>query len=572
MMLLPVASRGFRLPTVLTPVAWCAGLLALGFVAGPAAAAGPGGTAPATAAADEPAFAYTSVAGDTLIGLGRRFLVDPAQWPELQRVNRVANPRRIPVGTVLQIPLRLMATEPVPARVLAASGDVRGPDGQPVAAGQAVPPGGSLRTGDGQATVQLVDGTVLRLRPASQLQVATSQRVPQAGATQSGVQLQQGQVEVKAAKTPPGGRPGFRLTTPQGLLGVRGTEFRVAVDGTAELTRGEVLEGRVATEGRAGGPAQLVDAGYGVLVDRAGQVAPPVKLLPAPDLAGLPALQERPLVRFTVNPLPGAVAWRGQVAADASFETVLADNRATGPELRFADLPDGRYILRVRAEDANGLQGLDAQHPFTLKARPEPPLPNAPSPRAVMPVGKVDFAWTTSAEARSYRLQIAAADDFRQTLRDERGITATAWPLEGLPPGVYHWRLASERSATDQGPWGAVNRFELRKLPAPPGPPKIGEDSIRLTWEGQPGQTYELQFARDAAFATPVLVRQTAETTLEATMPGTGRFFVRLRAKDPDGFQGPYTAAQQFDVPNCLRDGQRRCVLAADAAWVLTAP
>jgi len=561
-----------REPLFLKPVAWCAGLLMLGLLAPGGLAAQPAAGA-AGAGAAEPVFTYTSVAGDTLIGLGRRLLADPAQWPELQRVNRIANPRRLPVGTALQIPLRLMVTEPLPARVVAVSGDVRGPDGQPVAAGQAVPQGGSLRTGNGQATVQLVDGTVLRLRPASALQVSTSQRVPQAGAVQSGVQLQQGQVEVKAQKAPAGGLPGFRLNTPQGLLGVRGTEFRVAVDAAAELTRGEVLEGQVATSGREGQPARLVDAGFGVVVDRAGQVAPPVRLLPAPDLAGLPALQERPLVRFSLAPLPGAVAWRGQVAADASFETVLADNRATGAELRFADMPDGRYILRVRAEDANGLQGLDAQHPFTLKARPEPPLPNTPSPQAVMSAGRVDFAWTAAAEARSYRLQIAQGERFDQPLRDQRGITATTWQLEGLPPGVYHWRLASERSASDQGPFGAVNRFELRAQPAALPAPKIGEDGIRLAWEGQPNQTFEVQFARDTAFATPVLVQRTTTPALAVKLPGTGRFYVRLRATDPDGFQGPYTAPQQFDVPNCLRDGQQRCVTAGgDASWVLIAP
>ena len=561
-----------RVPMSLKPVAWCAGLLAMGFIALPAgantAAAAPG----AALNAAEASFTYTSVAGDTLIGLGRRFLADPAQWPELQRINRVANPRRIPVGTALQIPLRLMVTEPVPARVLAASGDVRGADGQPLAAGQTVPQGGSLRTGDGQATVQLVDGTVLRLRPASELQVATSQRLPQVGAVQSGVQLQQGQVEVKAQKAANRGLPGFRLNTPQGVLGVRGTEFRVAVDGSAELTRGEVLEGQVATDGRAGQPGQLVDAGFGVVVDRTGTVAPPVKLLAAPDLAGLPGLQERPLVRFTVAPMPGAVAYRGQVAADASFEQVLADNRATGTELRFADLPDGRYILRVRGEDANGLQGLDAQHPFTLKARPEPPLPNAPTPRAVMTAGRVDFAWTTAQEASSYRLQIAQTEDFSQPLRDQRGLRQPALQLDGLAPGVYHWRLASERSASDQGPFGPVNRFELRAQPAPLPAPRIGEDGVRLAWTGLPGQSFELQFARDAAFTAPVLTHKTTATSLEATMPGTGRFHVRLRARDADGYQGPYTAPQQFDVPNCLRDGQRRCVVAGDAAWVLIAP
>ena len=67
-------------------------------------AAGASASGSAAVAASEPSFTHISVAGDTLIGLGRRYLADPAQWPQLQRLNQVANPRRIPVGTALQIP------------------------------------------------------------------------------------------------------------------------------------------------------------------------------------------------------------------------------------------------------------------------------------------------------------------------------------------------------------------------------------------------------------------------------------------------------------------------------------
>lgn len=548
-------------------------------------AAGPGQTAtPPLLPSVEPSFTHVSVAGDTLIGLGRRYLVQPAQWPELQHLNRVANPRRIPVGTPLRIPLRLMVTEAVPAQLLATSGDVRDAEGRVLSAGQPVPQGGRLTTGDGQATVQLVDGTLLQLRPSSTLQVDTSQRLPQAGVTRSGVQLQQGQLEVKARKAE-GGAPGFRVGTPQGVLGVRGTEFRVVVDPQAGQTRGEVLEGLVAVAGtgpsRSSGSAeaaggQLVSAGQGVVVERDGAVAPPSALPAAPDLAGQPQRHEKPLLRFTLQAAAGAVAYRGQVAADEGFGQVLSDSRSPvqggQAELRFADLPDGSYLLRVRAEDDRGLQGLDGLLRFTLKARPEPPLPRSPAPPAVLSGGQVNFAWTTSSQALSYRLQIARSEDFGQPLRDERGLTAAARQVDGLAPGVYWWRLASERSSSDQGPFGAPQRFELRALPAPLLPPRVNEDGVDLTWEGRPGQTFELQFARDAGFTTLVLVRETSEPTLKATLPGPGRYFVRLRARDPDGFLGPFTAAQQFELPSCLRDGQRRCVGAGDASWALTVP
>jgi hypothetical protein len=509
----------------------------------------------------DPVFNYTTVAGDTLIGLGRRFLLLPSRWPELARVNRVANPNRIPTGQSLAIPLRLMATEPLPAQVLSARGEVQANGRSAVVAGQTLAPGAELRTGDGQASVRLADGTLLHLRAGSQVVVDSAHRVLKAGVVQSGVTLQRGQVDVQASPAR-AGMPGFRVGTPQGVLGVRGTEFRVRADEREAVTRGEVLEGAVAVDGLGGQPGQRVQAGQGVVVDRGGQVALPVPLLTAPDLSGLPLLQERPLVRFTLPAQPGAVAYRAQVASEADFVTLSADVRSTGPELRIAGLPDGDHLLRVRAEDAQGLQGQDAVHRFRLKARPEPPLPSLPQPRAVIPGDQVQLTWTANPEARSYRVQLARGEDFTQPLRDLRGHASPTLNLDGLAPGVYHWRLASERSEADQGPFGAPQRFELRAIPKPPPPPVVTDRTMRLAWEGQPGQTFEVQFARGPAFDPLLLERRSSSPSLEIELPGSGRFFVRLRALDPDGFVGPYSSAQQFQLPNCLRDAGLGCVKA----------
>lgn len=531
--------------------------------------------AAAAVSAGEPVFTHVVTREETLIALSRRLLADPRQWPQLQQHNRIADARRVPVGTVLKIPVRLLATEPVPARVLSASGEVSGPQGVAVAAGQALPQGARLQAGDGgQATLQLVDGTVLRLRAGSAVQVETSRRLPGSGGALSGVKVEDGQVEVQAQKRSGAGAPGFQISTPQGLLGVRGTEFRVSVDARAETTRNEVLEGQVMTEGRDGRAGRSVAAGFGVVVDRSGTVTPPVRLLAPPDVSAWPALQERVLVRFPIRPQPAVVAYRAQVAAaaDPAFERVLQDVRSTGAELRLVDLPDGDYRIRVRAEDAQGLQGRDALHLFTLKARPEPPLPAGPGPKAVVSGARLDLAWASVDEARSYRLQLARDEAMREPIQDQRTLAGTAWSVDALAPGVYFWRLASERSDTDQGPFGPVQRVELRALPAPLPPPRVGEDSLKLAWEGLPGQTFEVEFARSADFAVLELTRRTEQSALELRLPGTGRYWVRMRARDPDGFVGPYTAPQAFTVPNCLRDGQQRCVGGADGGSVLISP
>ncbi len=521
----------------------------------------------AQATPDDPSYVHTAVQGDTLIGLSRRLLVQPKAWPELARINAVRNPNRIPVGTELRIPLRLMRVEAANASVLGVVGDVK-VAGQPLAAGQALAEGTEIVTGpDGHASVRLVDGTLLRLRPGSSLVLRESRRLRDVDTVQSGASLQRGRVEVEAAPAA-AGKPGFKIETPQGVLGVRGTEFRVAAAGALANTRGEVLGGVVAFGGLggvgSGSPPAAVGAGFGTVIDASGQVAVPVKLLDAPELGELPALQDRILVRLALPPLENATAYRAQVSLDATFDRVVADLTSATPELRFADLADAEYVLRVRGVDKLGLEGRNADHRFKLKARPEAPLPSSPPPKAVSFGGRVELAWTANAEAASYRLRLASSADFKPALRDITGLRELSTTFDGLAPGTYFWQLASVRADGDQGPFGDPRSFELRPLPPQPPPPKVGERGISLAWEGRPGQTFELQLARDAAFKQIVLERTLSEPQIELPLPGSGRFYLRLRARDPDGFIGPYTTPQFFDVPNCLRDGSGQCVRATD--------
>ena len=514
---------------------------------------------------------YRVQPGDTLIGLARRVLVDPRQWPLLARDNALPNGNRIQPGSVLRLPVALLRSEAVAAEVVSASGQVRqAAADSAVRGGAKLTEGGLLQTGDdGNATVRLVDGTVLRLRAGSQLVLRESRRFPDFDRVRSSVQLERGRIEVQSPRSA-GGQPGFEVRTPQGVMGVRGTEFRVAADAAGQRTLGEVLEGAVGAEGARG--SQRIEAGFGSVVEADGSVLPPLALLPPPDLTGLPALQQRVLVRFEFPPLPGAQGYRAHVAADDSFDAVLADLTVAAPPLRVPGLPDGSYVLRLRAQGAQGLEGRHAQHRFTLKARPEPPLPVRPTPGAKV-IGSVDFRWTANHEATLYRLQVARDPGFTDTVLDRRDIAEASAAVDGLPPGVYHWRATSLRNPQDAGPPGDASSFELLAPPpvAPPPSSQVDDQGVRLDWPGQPGQQFDVQVARDAGFTQLVLSPRLAKPGLAFEPPGSGRFHVRLRTIEADGYVGPYGSGQFFDVPPCLRTADRACVRASGEP-VLTLP
>ena len=107
--------------------------------------------------AGEPVLDYTVSPHDTLIGLSRTLLTEPAAWAEVARLNHLANPNRIAPGQTLQVPLRLLHSAQQPAKLVSVQGGVT-LDGRPARVGDAVAPGQHLATAEASSAVlQLAD-------------------------------------------------------------------------------------------------------------------------------------------------------------------------------------------------------------------------------------------------------------------------------------------------------------------------------------------------------------------------------------------------------------------------------
>lgn len=502
------------------------------------------------AAAEAPVYhRYTTEAGDTLIGIGETILRSPGDWRRVQRINRVANPYRMPVGTVLRIPVSLMRSDPVTARVSRIQGDVSGRRG-PLEAGATIGSGDEIVTGEnGSTTIELSDGSLLTLQPGSRLSVQSLEVLRGTSQQDAELRLHSGRVESQAAKQR-GPAARFRILTPTAAVGVRGTRFRVGAEEPGAqpgTTRAEVTDGAVGVE--AGNNSLALKEGFGV-VAAAGSIAKPVALLPPPSITTAAALQERPLVRVPFAAVSGARAYRAQVAADAAFGSTLAQAVFASTEAKFGELADGSYYVRIRAIDQYGLEGRDADLAFRLKARPEPPFASQPQNKAKLRAESVTFAWAQAGEAQHYAFQLARDASFAETVltRDQLGETRLA-ATDKLPPADYFWRVRSVRGDGDAGPWGDVQRFQLRPPPADPEPARIDDNSLSFSWPAEPEQTFEFQFAKDEAFVQPIENRTLREPAIALPKPDGGTYFMRVRAIDPDGYVGPYTATQKIEVP-----------------------
>ncbi|OLF51424.1 FecR domain-containing protein [Pseudomonas chlororaphis] len=218
-------------------------------------------------------------------------------------------------------------------------------------------------------SLSLGDGSLVVLPSSSQITLHLNEEhaIPQ-------IALEQGQIESYVIKRA-SDYDRFQIVTPIGVLGVRGTHFRVRNDDQQSLV--EVLNGQVAVN-REDGEAPPKTKGKKRPVDKpvgpvAGEVQvmgrqglrihkegplKPVDLLPAPQLMGQAGQRgDLPVWQLIMKPLPGAKRYRAQVATDKAFLNIKQEQFSSTPEVNFSGLEAFFYHVRLSAFDEQGLEG-----------------------------------------------------------------------------------------------------------------------------------------------------------------------------------------------------------------------
>jgi len=502
-----------------------------------------------------PVWRYTVRPGDTLISIGERYLVNPRQWPTVQRDNEVEDPYRLLPGTVLRIPAAMLRRAPAAATIESSSGRVRwraagGREWQEAASGQVLPVGSSVETlDDSSALLRLADGSGILLSAGSQLVLDALSVYAGGLMVDSRLRLQSGQGEIRANPARAVNH-NLRIQTPSAQVVVRGTRFRVGVD--SETTREETLAGVVAVNSGRG--SVRVTPGRGTIV-RPGQ-APlqPVRLLPAPAVAGLPDRFEHLPLRFPLPQMAGAQAWLGEIASDAAFDRLLLSRSGSGAALSFADLANGSYVLRLRAIDERGLQGLDALHRFVVFARPFAPVLNRPGDAATIRSARPTFSWTEVVGSSRYRVQVAAAADFADPLHDDATEQGRWEPPVDLPVGSLHWRAASIDANGEQGPWSVVATVSytpgLVEVDVGRAAVELRSESLRLNLPPPPdGLVYEAILSAAADLGSPLAEAQSDDGSLDLPRPDAGTWYLGVRLVDRrENMPGPL-AIRKLEVP-----------------------
>ena len=422
----------------------------------------------------EPSLPYTVQASDTLSKFSREVLVSPRAWEEVARFNQLKNSNVLSIGQRLNVPLRLLKSSAAGGKVISAEGDVT-QGGNQMVAGAPLASGAQFKTGaNSSAVIELGDGSRIKLLPNSLAEIVTNKNYAMRDASRSGstnwfsglMRLTEGALEALASKTAKRATP-LQIETPTSVVGVRGTEFRVAFDDPASKgARTEVIEGKV----RADNPAQKSGAdlpmGTGAVVKPLEKDVKVVILLPAPDLSAISSEVLKPQGSWPMPNLAGASGYHVQVSSDEQFDKIVRDIKvasSAGASADLSSLPNGNWFARVRGIDGVGLEGYNTVKLIAVK---DGEWRVTYSSLSVVG-GNTLLSWVgqqaggAPLTADSYSAVVASDAALTQAARSvpntaQMAGKAPSLNLGELKPGVYYVRLASK-----EGLRSATYRFEL---------------------------------------------------------------------------------------------------------------
>lgn len=414
----------------------------------------------------ERVWGYKVKPGDRLVDIAKTYQKNPNDWKKLQESNAVPDPKRLVPGKQIRIPVTdLKQGDPVAEAVLV-HGDVfrldkAGQPGAKLASGDVLKMGDMVQTGARSTlTIRFADASRMLVTEKSKVSLDSLLNYGKTGMADTKVQVHAGGTDSQVSPQK-GVASRYEINTPAINLTVRGTGFRVQVEGESGATRTEVEEGQVAGSAEGGGQA-LIGNGFGIVAEPGKPLGKPSQLLAAPVLATAAQRVEKFPLRFSWQALEGAQKYRLQLLASVGgSDAIVVDEYVSTTEAQWDDLPDGDYALRVRGVDAVGLEGSNAVKAFTLKTRPEPPLLSYPLHLFKAEDEKIFFRWEVAPAAHTYVFQVAQDSEFKNVIARVPGISAdTRGVLLALPPGRYYWRVASVTEGGDMGPFGVVFSFE----------------------------------------------------------------------------------------------------------------
>jgi hypothetical protein len=259
-------------------------------------------------------------------------------------------------------------------------------------------------------------------------------------------------------------------------LGVHGTATEVAVLQGAAGVRGARGESSLAA-------GRVADAQDGGLAEPAALIAAPQALEPGTDarLHFVPELA----IRLRWKEVPGATAYRLQVARDAAFQDLEIDRVLGATEVVYRPVAAGVHAWRVAARDAAGRAGAfgPARRVRCEKEAPRDQLVAPADGAVVRSAGRstVTFAWEAAGEGPSYLLVISRGPDLGADRVTATVVTGAKANVELPGPAEYWWGIYADPETDARPIFTTPRRISVAEPPpARPARPRVETPAIEV--------------------------------------------------------------------------------------------
>ena len=427
--------------------------------------------------------------GDTLWDVAEKYLSGNELTESLRRYNDVSNPRELPTGTVIKIPLAWIKIGEAYATITETKGtsyrlNAESDQKTLIKLGDHLTAGETLISeADSAVTIQLMDGSTVYLKALSQLVLKKLQYFKNTDMVDTRLELPVGKVE--STITPqrgPGSR--FEIRSPTIITSVRGTQYRLEVDARSGQSRIMVTEGIVRI--RQAEAVAFVDlsAGFGSLAQNNTGITTPERLSAAPELTNFPTEVDSFPATFGFSAINGAKKYQLRIGKKGEELPIHgAEIDSNQYVLNQSGMTSGRYWVKIRAVKENGLSGFDMHREFSINESAissvsvqaatamlsKPPIktlkqviPTINVASGTQPSGYINLFWRTDRKMGEFRLQLAKNNTFDDLLIDKVGIKTFRYTVEDiLEPGEYFWRVAVKQSNQEWGQFSKAGYFNV---------------------------------------------------------------------------------------------------------------
>ncbi len=495
-----------------------------------------------------PEWIYTLRPGESFSEVAGDLLAENYSANHLLQHNRIENGATLDVGDSVRIPLAWLKRQPQPARATSVAGSVQLISAStglkiPLDEDTLIRAGDEILSASGTATVELANGSEIRISPNSRLIFNRLTQYGKAGMVDTRLRLERGEIHTRVKPVMEGGAR-FEIKTPSAVAAVRGTAF--ALQTSPEGTSLQVTEGKV--DFGAPGKTRRIPAGYGASLSTTGNAGLSIRRLPpAPSINPLPP---------TLNQLPATMTWqesRAPMHRVDIFETDsgrwVESREITGNNFDIGRLDNGNYEVHLAALDTHGIAGIPRVIPVEIDLRARTASLVFPEDGDTVNDDMPEFRWQLNGDNEVARVEIAEDNDFRNVITTSEWAPETAaLPSRPLGPGRYYWRVVTEAGGN------SVATTEPRQLVINGTLPPVRiisvnyiDSQVRVFWgKVDTASDYRLQLSEEPGFNNIIKEATLSDTTAALRLIPGRRYFVRLKALSDGSLQSRWGPGREL--------------------------